>query len=161
MKLMYRGIGYHYNPAVNFNKPKQTKALGAVLRYRGVAYQVQPATEAAVTEAVATPVLPAQATLTYRGMTYQVKPIVQLQPVQAAQTQAQAVATPTLSIEAQARVLTVNHHRQIKRREQSMLSRLGQWVGLPVTDSLFWNHIGGESHPSFRATYDRSTATMS
>jgi hypothetical protein len=46
------------------------------------------------------------------------------------------------AVEEEARTLMMNHHRSVKRREQSMLSRLDEKVGLPVSAATgFWNHI--------------------
>ncbi len=43
-----------------------------------------------------------------------------------------------------------------------MLSRLDAEVGLSAGDAVyFWNHIGGEAHPSFSDSYDRSHVAMS
>jgi hypothetical protein len=55
----------------------------------------------------------------------------------------------------------VRHHHMIKNREQCMLSRVASEIGMPAETAHFWNHIQGKPHPSFRATYDRSHATMS
>lgn len=158
MKLTYRGTDYNYNPAVTNLADRTTqlrqhqtverKALGTVLRYRGTTYQVQPTT------ATAPATVPANVKLLYRGVAYNNQPMAQ--PLTAPQ-----VNQPTPSIDAQARALTANHHRQIKQREQAMLSRLATWAGLSANQPLFWNHIGGGSHPSFRATYDRQGATLS
>lgn len=64
-----------------------------------------------------------------------------------------------MSTQEQARALMMRHHHLIKNREQSMLSRTAAEIGLEGVD--YWNHIQGKPHPSFRATYDRSSATMS
>lgn len=64
-----------------------------------------------------------------------------------------------MSTQEQARALMMRHHHMIKNREQSMLSRTAAEIGLEDVD--YWNHIQGKPHPSFRATYDRSSATMS
>ena len=64
-----------------------------------------------------------------------------------------------MSTQEQARALMMRHHHLIKNREQSMLSRTAAEIGLEDVD--YWNHIQGKPHPSFRATYDRSSATMS
>lgn len=67
-----------------------------------------------------------------------------------------------LSVQEQARDLMMQHHRQIKQREQSMLSRVGAKVGLPIEEAThFWNHIQGMTHTSFWTTYDRSHVGMS
>jgi hypothetical protein len=66
-----------------------------------------------------------------------------------------------MSTEEQARALMLRHHHLIKNREQSMLRRAADEIGMPVESTGFWNHIQGKPHPSFRATYDRSNATLS
>lgn len=66
-----------------------------------------------------------------------------------------------MSTEDQARALMMRHHHFIKNRQQSMLSRAAAEVGMPAESSEFWNHIQGQPHPSFRATYDRSHSTLS
>jgi hypothetical protein len=64
-----------------------------------------------------------------------------------------------MSTQEQARALMMRHHHLIKNREQSMLNRAASEIG--IDDVHYWNHIQGTPHPSFRATYDRSSATMS
>ncbi|WP_233222896.1 hypothetical protein [Chroococcidiopsis sp. CCALA 051] len=67
-----------------------------------------------------------------------------------------------LSVREQARALMMQHHRQIKQREQSMLSRAGAKVGLSTEEATrFWNHIQGMTRTSFWTTYDRSHVGMS
>jgi hypothetical protein len=55
----------------------------------------------------------------------------------------------------------LNRHRSVKRRQQSMLSRLATEAGLPEEAAKYWNHIQGKVHPSFWATYGRSGASAS
>lgn len=64
-----------------------------------------------------------------------------------------------MSTQEQARALMMRHHHIIKNRQQSMLNRAAAEVGLEGAD--YWNQIQGKVHPSFRASYDRSGATMS
>jgi hypothetical protein len=88
--------------------------------------------------------------LVYRGMTYEYNP--------------PAVASPegTIDVNACSRRLMIKHQFAIKARQQSMLTRLADQVGLPLQNaSSYWNRIQGKVHPSFRLTYDRSAATMS
>ncbi|MBD2104412.1 hypothetical protein [Leptolyngbya sp. FACHB-261] len=66
-----------------------------------------------------------------------------------------------MTVQDQARSLMTRHHTAIKHRQQSLLGRSAIEVGLPVEAAQYWNHIQGKPHPSFRATYDRSGATMS
>lgn len=67
-----------------------------------------------------------------------------------------------MSTQDQARALMMRHHHLVKNRQQTMLNRAASEVGLDGTD--YWNHIQdiqGKLNPSFRSTYDRSSATMS
>ena len=66
-----------------------------------------------------------------------------------------------MSAQEQARALMMRHHHMIKNRQQSMLSRAASEVGMSTEDANFWNHIQGKPHPSFRASYDRSHASLS
>lgn len=140
MKLTYRGVTYDYNPpTVQYGDPTQVgKYRGVDIRFRTI--QKEP---------VQQPTLD----LLYRGAAYRTN------PVESTET-AKPATTP--SIKEQARWLMMNHHKNVKRRQQSMLSRLDAKVGLPASEaSRFWNHIRGEAHPSFDASYDRSHAAMS
>jgi hypothetical protein len=90
--------------------------------------------------------------LQYRGISYPYVPPQVVTPLEAT----------TRAVAEEARTLMMNHHRSVKRREQSMLSRLDEKVGLPIsTATQFWNHIQGKVHPSFWKTYDRSHVAMS
>jgi hypothetical protein len=140
MKLTYRGVTYEYNPPkVEYGDPTQ------VGKYRGVDIRFRTIEK----EPVQQPTLD----LLYRGAAYTTN------PVESAES-AKPAATP--SVKEQARWLMMNHHKNVKRRQQSMLSRLDAKVGLPASEAAhFWNHIRGEAHPSFDASYDRSHAAMS
>lgn len=160
MKLTYRGISYDYNPPqvvmstsktagkyrgldVRFRNPAKVPVQQPTLdlQYRGAAYTTNTRPEALPTKAVTT----AASTATT-----------------AVSAPAEAVATTFLSVQERARQLMVSHHRSIKRRQQTMLARLDESVGLTADDAAhFWNHIQGKVHPSFWATYDRSHAAMS
>lgn len=65
-----------------------------------------------------------------------------------------------MSTQEQARALMMRHNHLIKNRQLSMLGRAAAEVGLEV-DSEYQNLIQGKVHPSFRATYDRSGASLS
>jgi hypothetical protein len=141
MKLTYRGVSYEYNPPkVEYGDRTQ------VGKYRGVDIRFRNLPK--------TPVLQPTLDLLYRGAAYTTHPT----PVQPAAGDVKE----TLSVKEQARQLMMNHHRNVKRRQQTMLSRLDSQVGLPASEATqFWNHIRGEVHPSFGASYDRSQAAMS
>ncbi|OKH38434.1 hypothetical protein NIES2119_10410 [[Phormidium ambiguum] IAM M-71] len=65
-----------------------------------------------------------------------------------------------MSAQEQARSLMMRHHHLIKNRQQSMLGRAAAEMGLSV-DVDNWVHTQGKPDPSFRATYDRSDASLS
>lgn len=51
------------------------------------------------------------------------------------------------------------HHHLVKNRQQSMLARTAEEIGLESND--YWTTIQGKPQPTFRETYDRSGASMS
>jgi hypothetical protein len=66
-----------------------------------------------------------------------------------------------MNAQEQARYLMMDHHRIIKNRQQSMLTRSAEEVGLEADVTEYWNHIQGKVHPSFRSSYDRSHVSLS
>ncbi len=66
-----------------------------------------------------------------------------------------------MSTQEQARALMMRHHHLIKNRQQSMLGRAAAEVGMDIDVTEHWTHIQGKPHPSFRASYDRSGASLS
>jgi hypothetical protein len=66
-----------------------------------------------------------------------------------------------MSTQEQARALMMRHYQLIKNRQQSMLERVGEELGIPGEVSSYWNPIQGKIDPTARMTYDRSNATMS
>ncbi len=149
MKLTYRGVSYDYTP------PTVTlKAVDEVGKFRGVDIRFRTVTKA--------PVQQTNVDLMYRGVGYSTGTPVETAP--AAAVVADPVAAPaatTLSAEDKARLMMVNRHRTVKRRQQSMLARLATEAGLPAEAARYWNHIQGKVHPSFWATYGRSGAAAS
>lgn len=144
MKLSYRGVSYEFNSTQNsdFTPPPRSD-----LKYRGATYRLSRVAQVENLEAI----------LKYRGTAYSPS-ATQDQPEGAV---AEAVPASVLSLQDKARGLTVNHHQAIKHRQQVMLSRSAAQVGLPTTAANYWNHIQGQIHPTFRATYDRSHAALS
>ncbi len=65
-----------------------------------------------------------------------------------------------MSTQQQARALMSRHHQNIKNRQQSMLGRTAEEIGVDI-DKNYWNSIQGKPHPSFRKSYDRSGASLS
>jgi hypothetical protein len=141
MQLTYRGVAYEYTPPA-----VETKEGELAGRYRGLDWKFCNPTKVYVQQ----PSLD----LMYRGVAYQT------------QTEEGAVATAPISpmghVIDRSRELMMQHQRAIKTRQQAMLTRLANQVGLPSKDAgQYWNRIQGKVHPSFRATYDRSAAAMS
>jgi hypothetical protein len=150
MKLTYRGTSYNYNPPeVEYGDLTQSgKYRGLDVRFRNPKKPL---------------VLQPTLDLLYRGVAHkngenapqESVPVVTVETTEAAKT-------PVLSVQDRARMLMMSHHRQVKRRQQAMLSRLDTQVGLPSAEaSRFWNHVQGKVHPSFGDTYDRSSAALS
>lgn len=157
MKLTYRGISYDYNPV-----DVEVSASESVGKYRGLDVRFRNPKKALV--------LNTNLDLKYRGVAYQptqtvVEPAVQTAP-QAAPVPAFAAAdiAPAVatSVQDKARALMMKHDRHIKRRQQAMLTRLDAEVGMDTSEaSRYWNRVQGKVHPSFRATYDRSSVAFS
>jgi hypothetical protein len=141
MKLNYRGVSYEYNaPQVEYGDATQ------VGKYRGLDIRFRNIKKA--------PVFQPTLDLIYRGVAHTANP--------ASATETQTEKAPALSVQDRARVLMMDHHRSVKRRQQAMLSRLDAQVGLEATEaSSFWNHVQGKVHPAFSESYDRSHAALS
>ncbi|HEY9881773.1 MAG TPA: DUF4278 domain-containing protein [Leptolyngbyaceae cyanobacterium] len=149
MQLSYRGVKYEYTPPV-----VETKLTDEVGKFRGLDIRFRTITKAPVQQ----PTLD----LMYRGVPYRTgQTAAAVEPSVATPVAAEAVARPTVVAEDRARMMLMNHHRVVKRRQQSMLSRLSAEVGMPADAAQYWNHIQGKVHPSFWATYDRSHASAS
>jgi hypothetical protein len=63
-------------------------------------------------------------------------------------------------MDQQARALMNRHHHQIKHRQQSLLERAADEIGVDV-DKNYWSNIQGKPQSSFRMSYDRSGASLS
>ena len=66
-----------------------------------------------------------------------------------------------MSIETKARALLSRHHQMIKNREQSMLLRTVEEMGLDVDVTRYHSHIQGKTPSNFGQAYDRARITMS
>lgn len=147
MTLTYRGVNYEYTPPEVDMQP--TSEIG---QYRGLEWRFRNPKKV--------PVLQPNLNLMYRGVAYRTG---SEEPVSApAYRPAPAVAKPdSLSVPNMARALMMSHHRWIKNRQQTLLSRAATEVGLGQDAAHYWNHIQGKVHPSFRNSYDRSHAALS
>jgi hypothetical protein len=146
MKLTYRGVNYDYNPPTveTSDAPTVGKYRGLDIRFRNPAKPL---------------VLQSNLDLKYRGVAYGNK--ADAAPATApVEQKAAPVAAASQSVD-RARMLMMSHHRNVKRRQQVMLTRLASEVGLTADATKYWNHIQGKVHPSFWATYDRSRAAFS
>lgn len=152
MKLTYRGNSYNYNPpTVQYGDPIATGTYrGLDIRFRNPKKPL---------------VLPSTLNLKYRGAS--VNPAAQ---TDTQTTPAPAPVVPVISavtavassVDNMARSLMINETRQIKRRQQDMLSRLATEVGVSADDvDHNWSRIQGKLHPTFRGNYDRGGAAMS
>ncbi len=64
-----------------------------------------------------------------------------------------------MSTQDQARALMMRHSLMVKNRQQSMLSRSAEEVGIDAGD--YCSKIQGKVRSDFRSSYDRSGSTMS
>ncbi|MFM5890080.1 MAG: hypothetical protein ACKPFD_12320 [Dolichospermum sp.] len=66
-----------------------------------------------------------------------------------------------MSIQEKGRQLMMRQHQQVKNRQQSMLMRAAQELGLHEEISHYWNPIQGKVDATTQILYGRSQATMS
>ncbi len=66
-----------------------------------------------------------------------------------------------MSIQDKSRASMVRQHQQVKNRQQSMLMRAAQEIGLSEETSHYWNPIQGKIEPTTRMIYGSSNAAMS
>lgn len=122
MKLTYRGVSYEYNPP--HIEVAEDKVVG---KYRGLDWRFRNLKKP--------PILQPSVQLTYRGVTYNKNPMA----VAASATEVTTPETAVTSVSEQARSLMMNHDRTVKKRQQTMLSRLAAEVGLDH-DNSHYNH---------------------
>ncbi|NJK30608.1 MAG: DUF4278 domain-containing protein [Acaryochloris sp. RU_4_1] len=149
MKLKYRGVDYEYTPPqVNAQLTDQ------VGQYRGLEWRFRNPQK--------TPVLQPTLDLVYRGIAYQTGQTESIPaPAYTPPLTVPVTHIAELKIQNMARSLMMSHHKWIKNRQQSLLSRVATEVGLGTEAAHYWNHIQGKVHPSFRNDYDRSGAALS
>lgn len=115
MKLSYRGVSYDYNPPT-----VETTDDGVGGKYRGLDWRFRNLKKP--------PVLQPIVNLKYRGVSYQVGGMTTTKS-------AEPTKTPVLSMQDKARSLMMDHQRTLKNRQQAMLSRSAEEVGLRVSHS--------------------------
>lgn len=149
MKLTYRGVQYDYTPPVV--AMTDTAEVG---KYRGVDIRFRSAKKRLVQQ----PTLD----LIYRGVAYRTgEEIVEAAPAVTLSAPVADAPAALADLELKARTLLMGHNRNVKRRQQSMLTRLATDVGLDADVTQYWNRIQGKVHPSFWATYDRGNSAAS
>ncbi|MEM6350280.1 MAG: DUF4278 domain-containing protein [Cyanobacteria bacterium P01_D01_bin.14] len=146
MKLTYRGIDYDYVPTV-----VGTRDTGLTGKYRGADVHFK----------AADPVpYGYSANLKYRGVAYTVgePEAVGVAP----EASPKAVPAIPVSVDEWMRRLVVRHLHNVRRREQSMLTRAEKDVGLTTDDTAtdYESHIQGKVPHDFGG-YDRSSSAMS
>ena len=147
MKLKYRGITYE--PATVTTRPRGYIGEG---KYRGITVKYP---------SFIADVFPPEIELTYRGVPYKTgKPRA---AVSVASVPVVAVAkAENPSIDEQIRQLTMQHQRQIRKRERSMLLRKDAEIGLSVgAVTHLRNHIQGYTPFNELTDYERSHVAMS
>lgn len=172
MKLSYRGVPYEYIPT-----PVTLVGYRGKGKYRGI-----PTSYAIFTANVPQP----EYKLTYRGATYttgspqsvasQPPPVASQGTTSIPESAPEPVSEPVVgpatpavnpptmppTMNDRLRYLMMEHHRRIRKREQSMLARLDADIGLSVKDAThFYNHIQGYFPNDEWPDYDRSPAAMS
>lgn len=151
MELTYRGVDFQHNP---INEVSAGQIGG---KYRGLDWRFRHLSKPVVSKS--------NLDLLYRGNFYQTQSAKQAQaakedavvPVPVTVT----ISEPLSSVEALARVMMLGHQHALKIRQQAMLERAAEEVGLNADIASHWDRIQGKVHPSFRESYDRSPATMS
>ncbi|MEM9903911.1 MAG: DUF4278 domain-containing protein [Cyanobacteria bacterium P01_D01_bin.44] len=115
MKLTYRGVQYDYNPPAI-----ETQSIETTGKYRGVDIRFRQVSKA--------PIHPLKVDLIYRGVPYTAGETVVApqQPTEAA---------PALSVADQLRALFLGRERSTRQREQSMLIRLNEQIGITAEDA--------------------------
>lgn len=69
--------------------------------------------------------------------------------------------TSRMSIQEKARLLMQGHYGFVKHRQQSILKRTGQELGMSSEISNYWNPIQGKLSIVARDMYDRCNVTLS
>lgn len=149
MKLTYRGITYDYNPPrVVYGS---TYAKG---KYRGLPVTFQP---------LEVPVIQPSYNLKYRGIAFCTGVPPQMkEPERTVSVSFKDIKTPVVSLSELSRTLMVGHRQSIRQREQAMLTRLDEEVGLTADDAAHYeSHIQGKIRHDSNKVYNRSPAAMS
>ena len=146
MKLTYRGVEYDYKPVVV--ETTSSFANGRIAgKYRGLDWRFRNANKNLT-------LLPTK-NLTYRGIAYNKGEVISNNIGKTNPPK----DIPLFSTEEKARFLMFSRTKDIKKRQQVMLSRSASSLGLNIDN--YWNHIQGKVHSAFRNNYDRLGVAMS
>ncbi|MGQ9837360.1 MAG: DUF4278 domain-containing protein [Cyanobacteriota bacterium] len=151
MQLSYRGVDYNRTPATAEIFPGKVGG-----RYRGLDWRFRHLSKPVT--------LSTNLDMLYRGAAYRTKTPAEAgqPPVQVAESGSMAASTNrTHGLDELSRSLMMSHQRAIRIRQQAMLARGVEHIGLHANVRQFWNRIQGKVHPTFRLNYDRSRASMS
>ncbi|MDZ7958931.1 MAG: hypothetical protein RMY34_13795 [Aulosira sp. DedQUE10] len=66
-----------------------------------------------------------------------------------------------MSIQEKSRAIMARQYQEVKKRQQSMLMRSAQELGLPEEMSHYWNPTQGKIDQATRTIYETSHAGMS
>ncbi|MGF1516125.1 MAG: DUF4278 domain-containing protein [Elainellaceae cyanobacterium] len=154
MRLIYRGVRYDYTPAL-------TPRFGPVFAtgvYRGV-----PVAFRTVVDSLKQPML----NLVWRGVAHRTgptPPVPQPMPDTASAAppaSGPATTAPEPTVSEQARASVSQRHQELRQREQAMLARSGQEVGLSEETVTQYRAQSQGKVPHDFEGYDRSPAAMS
>jgi len=136
MKLNYRGADYEIEPT-----GVELQDSGVHGKYRGCDVNFHVAASGSQ---------PTASVLSYRGVQYH-------------PGQQVGGASVVQSAPDEARNLMMRQQRTIKIRQQALLERAAEEVGLTLSTQVsnYWGRIQGKVNPSFRATYHRSHVALS
>ncbi len=146
MKLTYRGVVYEKTAS---DVELQDSGLHGKYRGQDVNFKVANVENNAP-----------DCVLQYRGVLYNPR---HQEAVTVAPQAAPVAPALAVSTKDEARSLMMRHQRAIKVRQQALLERAAEEVGLTLSTKVdeYWGRIQGKVNPSFRATYDRSHAALS
>ncbi|MGB7412788.1 MAG: DUF4278 domain-containing protein [Thermosynechococcaceae cyanobacterium] len=132
MKLTYRGITYDYNPPRVVYGPTYAKG-----KYRGLPVTFQ---------TLEVPVMKPSYNLKYRGIAYCTGIHTQAhEPKGAVTVPPKDIKIMVVPLSERSRALMAGHRQSIRKREQAMLNRLDEEVGLETDKAAHYeSHIQGK-----------------
>ena len=149
MKLSYRGAAYEYQPPTVTMVENQVGG-----KFRGLDWRFRNLKEP--------PVQLPTLDLSYRGVTYQTGQVAKhLAMVEATMPSIADQPKAALSVQDRARSMMMSHHRWVKVRQHTLLSRSAAEIGVTASQNSHWEGIQGKVHPEFGDDYDRSNVALS